>query len=106
MPNYHVREVKIISEGQAEAREKALREYERQSSDHACMSAQVRHFFEMELSSLKAPQTVDFDAIVVTDADGHEIARFNVADFWRQEWKDSAFDPKDASAYLPETRSE
>jgi hypothetical protein len=89
MPNYRVREVKTIDPGQGGATEKPLREYERQSSDDACMTAQVRHFFEMELSSPKAPQTVDFDAIVVTDADGLEIARFSVSDFWCREWKDS-----------------
>lgn len=93
MPNYRVKEVKIFDIGQDIGTEKLLREYERQSPDHACMIALVRHFFEMELSSPKAPQTVDFDSIVVTDARGLEIARFNVFDFWCKEWKDSAFNP-------------
>ena len=91
MEVYRVREVKIIDTGDEGIKLKPLREYERQSSDQAGIIAQVRHFFEMEMSSPKAPQTVDFDAVDIVHANGDEIARFSVSDFWQQEWNDVAF---------------
>ena len=91
MEVYRVREVKIIDTGDDGIKLKPLREYERQSSDQAGIIEQVRHFFEMEMSSPKAPQTVDFDAIVIVDSNGVEIARFSVSDFWNREWNDVAF---------------
>jgi hypothetical protein len=45
----------------------------------------------MEMSSPKAPQTVDFDAIVIVNSKGLEIARFSVSDFWKREWNDVDF---------------
>lgn len=89
METYRVREVKFINVDDGVLL-KPLREYERQSSDRAGLIQQVRHFFEMELSSAKALETVDFDAVVIIDPSGEEIARFSVADFWRQEWIDVA----------------
>ncbi len=86
METYRVREVKIIDAGGGGIKLKPLREYERQSSDQAGLIEQVRHFFEMEMSSPKALDVVDFDAVVIVDQSGAEVARFSVADFWRQEW--------------------
>ncbi len=86
MEVYHVREVKMIDSGGDGIKLKPLREYERQSSDQAGIIEQVRHFFEMEMSSPKALETVDFDAVLVLDSRGVEIARFSVSDFWMWEW--------------------
>ena len=91
MEVYRVREVKIIAAGDEGIKLKPLREYERQSSDKAGIIEQVRHFFEIEMSSPKAPETVDFDAIDIVDANGEEIARFSVSDFWQREWNDVEF---------------
>jgi len=82
MEVFRVREVKIIDTGDEGIKLKPLREYERQSSDQAGIIAQVRYFFEMEMSSPKAPETVDFDALIIIDSNGIEIARFSVSDFW------------------------
>jgi hypothetical protein len=103
MPNYHVREVKIIDRRGGDLSEALLREYERQSTDNASIVEQVRRFFELELSSPKALQTVDFDAITVIASNGSEIARFDVSDFWCREWKDSALTPKVSTGHLPKT---
>ncbi len=103
MPNYQVREVKIIDRSGGELTEALLREYERQSADNASIVEQVRRFFEIELSSPKALQTVDFDAITVIASNGSEIARFNVSDFWCREWRDSAPTPKVSRGQLPKT---
>jgi len=105
MAIYHLREVKIEETDQGGTAEKPLREYERQSSDQAGMIAQVRHFFEMELSGPKALQTVDFDAIIVIDTDGVEIARFSVSDFWRSEWRDTVFNQEGTVGHRPATLS-
>ncbi len=86
METYRVREVKIIDAGDGGIKLKPLREYERESSDRASIIEQVRRFFEMEMSSPKAPQTVDFDALIIVDQQGAEIARFSVSDFWMSEW--------------------
>jgi len=91
MEVYRVREVKLIDTGGEGIKLEPLREYERQSSDQAGLIEQVRHFFEMEMSSPKAPQTVDFDAIVIVNSKGLEIARFSVSDFWKREWNDVDF---------------
>jgi hypothetical protein len=91
MEVYRVQEVKIIDAGDHGVKLKPLREYERQSSGQAGVIEQVRHFFEMELSSPKAPLTVDFDALIIMDANGVEIARFSVSDFWKRQWNDVAF---------------
>jgi hypothetical protein len=90
MEVYRVREVKIIDTGDAGIKLKPLREYDRQSSDRAGLIEQVRHFFEMELSSPKALEIVDYDALIIVDSTGAEIARFSVSDFWNQEWNDVA----------------
>jgi hypothetical protein len=87
---YRVREVKIIDSGDDGIKLKSLREYERQSSDQAELIEQVRHFFEMEMSSPKALQIVDFDAVIIIDSNEVEIARFSVSDFWYREWNDVA----------------
>ena len=87
---YRVREVKIIDSGDNGIKLKPLREYERQSSDQAGLIEQVRHFFEMEMSSPKALEVVDFDALIILDPNGAEIARFSVSDFWKREWEDVA----------------
>ena len=88
MEVYRVREVKIIDAGDDGIKLKPLREYERQSSDRAGLVEQVHHFFEMEMSSPKALEIVDFDALIVIDSNGAEIARFSVSDFWKREWND------------------
>ena len=90
MKVYRVREVKIIDAGDDGIKLKPLREYERQSSDPAGLIEQVRLFFEMEMSSPKALQVVDFDAVIIIDSNGVEIARFSVSDFWNREWNDVA----------------
>jgi hypothetical protein len=82
MEVYRVREVKIIDTGDEGIKVNPLREYERQSSDQAGIIAQVRRFFEMEMTTPKAQQTVDFDALIIIDSNGIEIARFSVSDFW------------------------
>lgn len=88
MQPYRVKEIKIVeAEGVAGPEMKTLREYERPSADRGEVIEQVRRFFEIEMSSPKASQTVDFDAIVVIDPDGIEIARFSVPDFWISEWR-------------------
>ena len=97
MEVYRVREVKIIDAGDEGIKLKPLREYERQSSDQAGIIEQVRHFFEMEMSSPKALQVVDFDAVIIIDSNGVEIARFSVSDFWNREWNDVASGTANAS---------
>jgi hypothetical protein len=101
MPHYQVREVKIVDPSGGELTEALLREYERQSTDNASIIEQVRRFFEIELSSPKALQTVDFDAITVIASNGSEIARFDVSDFWCREWRDSALTAKVSTGKLP-----
>jgi hypothetical protein len=91
MDLYRVREVRLIDTGDGGVKLKPLREYEQHAFTQAAIIEEVRRFFEMEMSSPKALQTVDFDAIVVVDAEGAEIARFGVSDFWKKEWEDVAF---------------
>jgi hypothetical protein len=90
MEVYRVQEVKIIDAGDDGIKLKPLREYERQSSDQAALIEQVRRFFEMEMSGPKALQMVDFDALIIINSTGVEIARFSVPDFWMREWNDVA----------------
>jgi hypothetical protein len=93
MDLYRVREVKFIDAGEGGITLKALREYEQHAFTQAAIIEEVRRFFEMEMSSPKALQTVDFDAIIIVDANGAEIARFGVSAFWQKEWEDVAFGP-------------
>ncbi|MBM3553056.1 MAG: hypothetical protein FJX45_15145 [Alphaproteobacteria bacterium] len=86
MAIYRVREVKFIETEGGHVKLKPLREYERESSDAASVIAEVSHFFEMELSSPKALDVVDFDEVIILDDKGAIVARFGVADFWVQEW--------------------
>ncbi|MGB5084194.1 MAG: hypothetical protein WBO09_06195, partial [Methylocystis silviterrae] len=86
MAIYRVREVKFIETEGGHVKLKPLREYERESSDAASVVAEVSRFFEMELSSPKALDVVDFDEVIVLDEKGAVIARFGVADFWEKEW--------------------
>jgi hypothetical protein len=91
MDLYRVREVKLIDRADGGVLLKPLREYEQHAFTQSAIIEEVRRFFEMEMSSPKALQTVDFDAIVIVDAAGAEIARFSVSDFWKKEWEDVAF---------------
>ncbi len=86
MAMYRIREVKFIETEGGHVKLKPLREYERESSDPASVIAEVSHFFEMELSSPKALDVVDFDEVIILDEKGAVIARFGVADFWEKEW--------------------
>ncbi|ARN82304.1 hypothetical protein [Methylocystis bryophila] len=85
MGAYRIREVRIVDQAVDAAKTETLREYERDSDSERAIVEQARHFFELEVLSPKAPQTVDFDALIVLDAHGREIARFNVSDVWRRE---------------------
>ncbi len=99
MQPYRVKEIKIVdADGLAGPEMRTLREYERPSADRGEVIEQVRRFFEIEMSSPKASQTVDFDAIVVIDPEGMEIARFSVPDFWIREWRAVAFGGVEPSA--------
>jgi hypothetical protein len=62
-----------------------LREYELHAVNEAAAAEEVRHFFEVEILSLRAPQKIDFDALVVLDAKGGEVARFKVSDVWMRQ---------------------
>jgi hypothetical protein len=86
MATYRVREVKFLETEGGHVKLKPLREYEREASDAASVIAEVSRFFEMELSSPKALDVVDFDEVIILDEKGAVIARFGVADFWEQEW--------------------
>jgi len=86
MAMYRIREVKFIETEGGHVKLKPLREYERESSDPASVIAEVSRFFEVELSSPKALDVVDFDEVIVLDEKGAVIARFGVADFWEKEW--------------------
>ncbi len=85
MANYRVREIKIIEVDGETEQIKPLREYELVSGDEHAAIEEVRHFFEVEIVNLKTPQTIDFDALVVLDSSGVEIARFRVSDVWKRE---------------------
>ncbi|MFY9658784.1 MAG: hypothetical protein WAK01_19745 [Methylocystis sp.] len=85
MGAYRIREVRIVEKADGSASTQTLREYERDSDSERAIVEQVRHFFELEVLSPTALQTVDFDALIVVDSGGGEIARFNVADVWKRE---------------------
>ena len=82
---YRIKEVRIRDQADGSGKVETLREYERDSDSERAIVEQVRHFFELEMLSPKAPQTIDFDALIVVDSYGKEIARFNVSDVWRRE---------------------
>ena len=86
MPLFRIREVKFVETEGGHVKLKPLREYEREACDAAGVIAEVSRFFEMELSSPKALDVVDFDELIILDDKGAVIARFGVADFWEQEW--------------------
>ncbi len=85
MGAYRIKEVKIVEQADGSAKLEVLREYERDSDSERALVEQVRHFFELEMLSPEALQIVDFDALIVVDAKGREIARFTVADVWKRE---------------------
>jgi hypothetical protein len=85
MAIYRVREVRIAELDGGGENVTRLREYELESVDARAATEEVRHFFEVEIPNLKAPQKIDFDALVVVDGNGAEVARFKVADVWRRE---------------------
>jgi hypothetical protein len=85
MGAYRIREVKIVDQVDGPAKLAVLREYERDSDSERAVVEQVRHFFELEMLSPKALQIVDFDALIVVDSCGAEIARFTVSDVWKRE---------------------
>ena len=85
MATYRVREVRILELDGGVEKIAPLREYELDSADSRAAAEEVRHFFEVEILSLKAPQRVDFDALVVVDLKGIEVARFTVSDVWKRQ---------------------
>ncbi len=85
MAVYRVREVKILEVEGCIEKVTPLREYELESADARAAAEEVRHFFEVEILSLKAPQKIDFDALLVLDSKGVEVARFRVSDVWQRE---------------------
>ncbi len=105
MAMYRVREVKFLETEGGHVKLKPLREYERDSSDAASVIAEVSRFFEMELSSPKALDVVDFDEVIILDEKGAVIARFGVADFWEQEWNAVAAKSDAAKSAAPIARS-
>lgn len=84
MALFRVREVRIVEDAAKET-VTPLREYELASASASAVIEEVRHFFEIEILSLRAPQKIDFDALLVVDASGVEVARFKVSDVWRRE---------------------
>ncbi len=85
MGTYRVREIRIaLGDGETEKLSR-LREYELEANDAAAAIEGVRHFLEVEILSLTAPQKIDFDALVILDQKGREIARFKVSDIWRRQ---------------------
>jgi len=85
MGAYRIREVRTVEQAEGSAKLQILREYERDSDSERAIVEQARHFFELAMLSPEAPQTIDFDALIVVDAGGGEVARFNVSDVWRRE---------------------
>lgn len=85
MATYRVREVRIGERDGGAENVTRLREYELEAADARTAAEEVRHFFEVEILNLKSPQKIDFDALVVVDPNGAEIARFRVADVWKRE---------------------
>lgn len=85
MATYRVREVRIAERDGGAENVTRLREYELESVDARAATEEVRHFFEVEILNLKSPQKIDFDALIVVDPNGAEVARFMVADVWQRE---------------------
>jgi hypothetical protein len=85
MAIYRVQEVKILEVEGCVEKVTPLRQYELDSADAPAAAEEVRHFFEVEILSLKAPQKIDFDALVVVDSKGIEVARFTVSDVWKRQ---------------------
>jgi hypothetical protein len=85
MPLFRVREVRLLEVEGCVEKVTPLREYELDSADARAAAEEVRHFFEVEILSLKAPQKIDFDALLVVDSSGNEVARFRVSDVWKRE---------------------
>jgi hypothetical protein len=85
MAIYRVREVRILELDGGMEKITALREYELDSAGARAAAEEVRHFFEVEILNLKAPQKIDFDALVVVDSKGFEVARFKVSDVWMRQ---------------------
>ncbi len=85
MAIYRVREVRIVELDGGVEKITPLREYELGSDNPQAAAEEVRHFFEVEILSLKAPQKIDFDALVVVDWNGTEVARFKVSDVWMRQ---------------------
>ena len=81
MATYRVREVRIFELDGGVEKISPLREYEFDSAGEPAAVEEVRQFFEVEILSLKAPQKIDFDALVVVDSRGVEVARFKVSMF-------------------------
>ncbi len=85
MAVYRVREVKILDVEGCVEKVTPLREYELDSADSRAAAEEIRHFLEVEILSLKAPQKIDFDALLVLDSNGAEVARFRVSDVWMRQ---------------------
>ncbi len=85
MAIYRVREVRILEVEGCVEKVTPLREYELDSADARAAAEEVRHFFEVEILSLRTPQKIDFDALLVVDSNGVEVARFTVTDVWKRE---------------------
>jgi hypothetical protein len=85
MAIYRVREVRILELDGGVEKITPLREYELDCASEPAAVEEVRHFFEVEILSLRAPQKIDFDALVVVDSNGIEVARFRVSDVWKRE---------------------
>jgi hypothetical protein len=85
MAIYRVREVKISEVEGCVEKVTPLREYELESADARAAVEEVRHFFEVEILSLRAPQKIDFDALLVVDSNSVEVARFKVSDVWMRQ---------------------
>ncbi len=62
-----------------------LREYELHSLDARAAIEEIRHFFEVQILNLKAPQKIDFDGLLVFDSNGVELARYRVLDVWSRQ---------------------
>jgi hypothetical protein len=85
MALFRVREVRLLEVDGGAEKVTPLREYELDSASELAVVEEVRHFFEVEILNLKAPQKIDFDALVVVDSGGIEVARFRVSDVWKRE---------------------
>ncbi len=85
MAVYRVREIKILEVGGCADKVTPLREYELESADAPAAIEEVRHFLEVEILNLRAPQKIDFDALLVLDSKGVEVARFRVSDVWMRQ---------------------